>query len=146
MCVTIIWIHCSQQRAEKCQWHTALNYHHHLFLLSSIRSIEICYKHYKVNPSTFSKVFLNFFSLLVGILESFLGSCQHALSNFSYTDIWILLSVRFVILLKCPHFFCGPKRGSDASHTASPTQLSTSPSHGIPCFNWQGSDARVTVG
>jgi hypothetical protein len=25
-----------------------------------------------------------------------LGSCQHALSNFFYTDIWILLSVRFV--------------------------------------------------
>jgi hypothetical protein len=23
--------------------------------------------------------------------KSFLGSCQHALSNFSYTDIWILL-------------------------------------------------------
>jgi hypothetical protein len=50
---------------------------------------------------------------LVGILESFLGSCQssscqHALSNFSYTDICILLSVRFVILLKCLHFFRGP--------------------------------------
>jgi hypothetical protein len=46
----------------------------------------------KLNPSIFSKVCLNFFSLLVGILSSFLGSChssncQHALSNFSYTDI-----------------------------------------------------------
>jgi hypothetical protein len=44
----------------------------------------------KLNPSIFSKVYLNFFSLLVGILESFLGSCQssscqHAPSNFSYT-------------------------------------------------------------
>jgi hypothetical protein len=41
----------------------------------------------KLNPSIFSKVFLNFFSLLIGVLESFLGSCQssscqHALSNF----------------------------------------------------------------
>jgi hypothetical protein len=46
----------------------------------------------KLNLFIFSKVFLNFFSLLVGILESFLGSshsssCQHALSNFSYTGI-----------------------------------------------------------
>jgi hypothetical protein len=60
----------------------------------------------KLDPSIFSKVYLNFFSLLVGILESFLGSCQssscqHALSRFSHT-------------------------GSDASHTASPTQSSTS--------------------
>jgi hypothetical protein len=66
----------------------------------------------KLNPSIFSKVFLNFYSLLVGILESFLGSCQssscqHALSKFSYTDIWILLFMRFVILLKCLYFFCG---------------------------------------
>jgi hypothetical protein len=30
----------------------------------------------KLNPSIFSKVFLNCFSLLVGILESFLGFCQ----------------------------------------------------------------------
>jgi hypothetical protein len=30
----------------------------------------------KLKPSIFSKVFLNFFSLLVDILESFLGSCQ----------------------------------------------------------------------
>jgi hypothetical protein len=56
----------------------------------------------KLNPSIFSKVCLNFFSILVGILESFLGSCQssscqHALSNFSCTDIRILLSVRFAI-------------------------------------------------
>jgi hypothetical protein len=28
---------------------------------------------------------------LVGILKSFLGSCQHALSNFVCTDMWILL-------------------------------------------------------
>jgi hypothetical protein len=41
----------------------------------------------KLNPSIFSKVFLNFFSLLVGILKSFLGSCQHALSNFVCTDM-----------------------------------------------------------
>jgi hypothetical protein len=48
----------------------------------------------KLNLSFFSEVFLNIFSLLVDILESFLGSCessscQHALSNFSYipTDI-----------------------------------------------------------
>jgi hypothetical protein len=52
---------------------------------------------------------------LVGILKLFLGSCQssscqHALSNFSYipTDKWILLPVRFVILLKYLHYFCGP--------------------------------------
>jgi hypothetical protein len=67
----------------------------------------------KLNPSIFSKVFLNLFSVLPGILESFLGSCQsssyqHGLSNFSYTDIWIMLPVTFVILLKCLHFFCGP--------------------------------------
>jgi hypothetical protein len=37
-------------------------------------------------------------------------------------------------------------RGSDASHTASPAQSSTSASCGIPCFNWRGSDARVTAG
>jgi hypothetical protein len=48
----------------------------------------------KLNHSIFSKVFLNFFSLLVGILKSFLGSCersscQHALSNVFCTDhIW----------------------------------------------------------
>jgi hypothetical protein len=46
----------------------------------------------KLNPSIFSKVCLNFFSLLVGILESFLGfcqssSCQHALFNFFCTDM-----------------------------------------------------------
>jgi hypothetical protein len=69
----------------------------------------------KLNPSIFSKVFLNFFSLLVRILESFLGSCQssscqHALSNFSCTDVWILLSVRFVILLKCLNFFLWSQR------------------------------------
>jgi hypothetical protein len=67
----------------------------------------------KLNPSIFSKVCLNFFSVLVGILESFLESCQssfcqHTLSNFSYTDTWILLSVTFIILLKCLHFFCDP--------------------------------------
>jgi hypothetical protein len=67
----------------------------------------------KLNPSIYSKVFLHFFSFLVDILESFLGSCQisscqHALSNFSHTDIRILLSVRFVILLKYLHFFCDP--------------------------------------
>jgi hypothetical protein len=67
----------------------------------------------KLNPSIFSKEFLNFFSLLVCILESFLGSCQssfcqHALSNFTYTDTWILLSVTFVILLKYLRFFCDP--------------------------------------
>jgi hypothetical protein len=34
----------------------------------------------------------------------------------------------------------------DASHTASLTQSSTSPSRGRPCFNWRGSDDRVTAG
>jgi hypothetical protein len=47
----------------------------------------------KLNSSIFSKVCLNFFSLLVGV------------------------------------------RGSDASHTACPTQSSTSPYRDIPCFN-----------
>jgi hypothetical protein len=55
----------------------------------------------KLNPSVFSKVFLNFFSILVSILDSYLGSYQHALFNFSYVNMCILLSVTFVILLKC---------------------------------------------
>jgi hypothetical protein len=38
----------------------------------------------KLNPSIFSKVFQNLFSFLVGILESFLGSCPVLMTEENY--------------------------------------------------------------
>jgi hypothetical protein len=81
-----------------------------IIFLSSITFIETCYGCYKTES----------FHLFKG------------LPKFLFPFDWYFIII-FGILSTCSFF-----RGSDASHTASPTQSSTSPSHGIPCFNWRG--------
>jgi ubiquitin C-terminal hydrolase len=68
-----------------------------------------------------------------------------ATDNFNFIIIIFLSSIRSIETCYgcyktesfCLNFFSllVGIRGSDASHTASPTQSSTSPSRGIPCFN-----------
>jgi hypothetical protein len=83
--------------AASSTWINYRNPNHHKLISSSSSYpvLRLVKGVTKLNPSISSKAFLNFFSLLVGTLESFLGSCQssscqHALTNCSYTDIWIL--------------------------------------------------------